>query len=450
MVFLGILLSSFITALGYGTFYYHHPVPLASLIGFALFFYLLKDFTWKKRLPYFLLWSFSLTLQCIYWIPHVLQVYGGVPKTLSFLALLIFAPFSMLYFYPWIFLKKIQRPIFLAFIFTLLEQFIPTFFPTYINLNIYSFLHYFPAVSQGFYLTLSFVLYYFVFSLAYKRDRENSITNGLLVFFVLNFWFLPPKPSQTTPITLVQHNNEVNVLWSLSKNIPEHQKIIFWPESVFNFYPNFKADFLKPHQHLIFGTSEKTYNSVFHYHQNEIKNKYYKMFLMPFGEKIPFFLLPLKSFFLQYFTPREAGTSWTIFNIDGLKFLTPICYEVLKPLSLGWIMEKESLDFLVAPTDDSWYGKSAELQQHKYLAHLTGIFLGLPIVRPTSTGITQVLYPTGKMSSFVGYEEKNNLHHDLETTPVKYPLRKNFFYLLLAFLILWGSEYLSFFKKKKT
>lgn len=448
-----LLFSGFFYSLGFGSYFYHKPIPIVSFIGALLFFLSIKDIlSIKQRFLYFFSWSFLLSLLSIYWIPYTLRVFGHVSEPLSYVGFIIFSVSLMTHYLPIIFLQKLQNPLLLSIIFSLSEQIFSGMFPSYLNTSLYSVFYYFPLIGQGYFLLLSLLLYYFMFSLVYKKERELS-SNALGIFLIANIFFLYPKEEKITSIALVQPNKEN--IEKISETIPESTQIIFWPEgSIPKVYGTFNPNtvtnfsFLKDHQDLITGYLQGTKNSILHYKNNQIINTYDKTYLMPFGEKIPTGFEFLSSYLKGFFEPLTPGDGFKIFEAHSLKFITPICYEILKNISLGVYLHNNPVDFLVAPTDDSWYGNSSELEQHKYLAHLTGIFLGLPIVRTTSTGISQVMYPSGEVSNSIPYETKGVLQHDLKTFSTKNMLLKNILIYVLSLIPLFGFQYLNRFKKK--
>jgi apolipoprotein N-acyltransferase len=448
-----LLFSSVFYSLGFGSYFYHKPLPIVSFLGALLFFLSLKDIVIiKQRMLYFFSWSLLLSISSIYWIPYTLRIFGHVPESLSYLGLILFSLSLMSHYIPIIFLQKLQNPLILSIIFSLSEQIFSGMFPSYLNTSLYSIFFYFPLIGQGYYLLLSLLLYYFLFSLVYKKDRELA-SNALGIFLIANIFFLFPKEEKTTSIALVQPNKEN--IEKLSENVLSSTQIIFWPEgSIPKVYKKFDSKqftnfpFLKDNQDLITGYLNGTKNSIVHYRNNQIINTYDKTYLMPFGEKIPTGFNFLSSYLKGFFEPLTPGDGFKIFEAHGVKFITPICYEILKNISLGMYLHNNSIDFLVAPTDDSWYGKSSELEQHKYLAHLTGIFLGLPIVRTTSTGISQVMYPSGEVSESLDYETKGVLHHNLKTFSMNNMLFKNIMIYILSLIPLFGFQYLNRFKKK--
>ena len=60
-------------------------------------------------------------------------------------------------------------------------------------------------------------------------------------------------------------------------------------------------------------------------------------------------------------------------------------------------------------TNDSWYGKTMEPEQHLFLAKWRALEFNLPIVRSTNTGISSIIYADGSESRRLGVYETGNL-----------------------------------------
>jgi apolipoprotein N-acyltransferase len=136
--------------------------------------------------------------------------------------------------------------------------------------------------------------------------------------------------------------------------------------------------------------------------QGSLNQVYHKHKLIPFGETMPFGplnrtlseILPQVSFFAR-------GKDTPLFKLDNqLHFVTPICYEALDSRFMAKLIKgaKEPVHFLVNLTNDSWYGKTAEPEQHLFLAKWRALEFQLPIIRSTNTGISTVIFPNGQTS----------------------------------------------------
>lgn len=150
---------------------------------------------------------------------------------------------------------------------------------------------------------------------------------------------------------------------------------------------------------------------VFHFDQNgktqyynsaalidaagNIRQKYHKTHLVPFGEYIPwkklfFFLEPMVA--IGNF---EAGPSLTPIPFNGTSLGVMICGEDIFP-ELARELVNKGANLLVNMSNDAWYGFSSEASQHLALATYRSIETRKSTIRATNTGISSVILPTGK------------------------------------------------------
>ncbi len=171
-------------------------------------------------------------------------------------------------------------------------------------------------------------------------------------------------------------------------------------------------------QGVAFDRFETEYNAAFHFGTAaELKGVYRKHILIPFGETLPFGpfnrpisrVLPALSFFAR-------GTDFPLMRTKhGTGFVVPICYEILQGGFMARMLNAAGgADFIVNLTNDSWYGHTAEPEQHLFLAKWRALEFRRPIVRSTNTGITTVIYPDGREGRRLGVGEKDVLDFRLE------------------------------------
>jgi apolipoprotein N-acyltransferase len=150
------------------------------------------------------------------------------------------------------------------------------------------------------------------------------------------------------------------------------------------------------------------YNIVALFHERAgFTGRYQKHIRVPFGEYIPgeewwpqaYQLLPSVNRF-------GRGTDWKSLphpDPNGPVFVPLVCYEILfegfvqKFVDLAEKQYPGRTLILVNPTNDSWYGPTSEPFQHALLAKWAAVRTGLPMVRPTNTGISLILAPWGEV-----------------------------------------------------
>jgi apolipoprotein N-acyltransferase len=187
---------------------------------------------------------------------------------------------------------------------------------------------------------------------------------------------------------------------------------ILWPESATPFF--FHEDAAAAEQvrtlvretgtPLLFGTDEiergtpdRYYNSAFVLDPGGATAAIYrKVFLVPFGEYVPFgdllaFVGPLVEA-VSAFTP---GTRVTMMPVDGHMVSTAICYEVVYPHLIAEGVRAGS-EMITTITNDAWYGESSAPFQHFELAKMRAIEQGRYLVRAANTGISGIVDPYGR------------------------------------------------------
>ncbi len=145
--------------------------------------------------------------------------------------------------------------------------------------------------------------------------------------------------------------------------------------------------------------NRKDYNSVLLFYDGDIQGEYLKQQLVPFTEHFPYEKqLPwLYNLLLANdYNWWEKGEEATVFNLDGINFSTPICYED----AFGRIparFVKNGAEVIVNMTNDNWSKKEAAEWQHAIIATYRSIETRKATVRGTNSGITCLITPTGKV-----------------------------------------------------
>ncbi|MFM8454740.1 MAG: apolipoprotein N-acyltransferase [Gammaproteobacteria bacterium] len=205
--------------------------------------------------------------------------------------------------------------------------------------------------------------------------------------------------------------------------------LVIWPESATTipypdskvFMDNLDASYKAKPSSLILGApleqKNRYYNSLFVLGQSQ--GLYSKRQLVPFGDFVPFedwfrglfgaFDLPLSSF--QAGPAAQATvkiqTQNFSFNIAPL-----ICYEIIFPDLVRQSVQEHKADVIVNISEDGWFGTSIGPKQHFEMARIRSLENGIPVLRATSTGISAVIYPNGRMKTIPAQTTKV-LHTDL-------------------------------------
>ena len=134
--------------------------------------------------------------------------------------------------------------------------------------------------------------------------------------------------------------------------------------------------------------------------EGKVLGQYLKIYLIPFGEYVPYeeiiqwpeFIVP------KGMNSNEAGTEPILFEVDGTKFGTLICSEILYP-ELGRRMVKKGAGFLVNISNEAWFGKSAYSYQSLSISVFRAVENRVNLVRSTNTGISGFIDPYGRITA---------------------------------------------------
>ena len=137
--------------------------------------------------------------------------------------------------------------------------------------------------------------------------------------------------------------------------------------------------------------------------EGRILASYDKAHLVPFGEYVPMrSILPINKI-----TPGtvdfSAGTGPRTLHVPGLPAFSPlICYEAIFPGAA--IDPADRPQWLLALTNDGWYGVSSGPFQHFSIARARAVEEGLPLVRAANNGVSGVVDPYGRVVRRLGLD----------------------------------------------
>jgi apolipoprotein N-acyltransferase len=197
--------------------------------------------------------------------------------------------------------------------------------------------------------------------------------------------------------------------------VAQGAEFVLWPESATPFFYEEDpagADAIKSLVResgtpLLFGSDQieygpggapQYYNSAFMLDQaGSTSAVYRKVYLVPFGEYVPFkkllfFVGPL----VEAVSDFAPGTSLTMLPVHGHMISTAICYEVVYP-DLQRKAVRLGSELLTTITNDAWYGTSSAPFQHFELAIMRAIEQGRYLARAANTGISGLVDPYGRV-----------------------------------------------------
>jgi apolipoprotein N-acyltransferase len=268
-----------------------------------------------------------------------------------------------------------------------------------------------------------------------RRHRLMSVTAALALLVTVSAWGALrlsdsrlAREGAPIRVALVQGNVPQDEKWDPSRAASifdrylrltrvaaqEGGQFIIWPESATPFFfdeDNTSASRVRQlvseiRVPLLFGTDEvepgsppKYYNSAFILDESGATAAVYrKMFLVPFGEYVPFgTLLSFVGPLVEAVSAFSPGQQVTMLPVDGHMVSTAICYEVVYPhLIRDGVLRGAEL--LTTITNDAWYGATSAPWQHFDLARMRAIEQGRYLARAANTGISGIVDPYGRVT----------------------------------------------------
>ncbi len=232
-----------------------------------------------------------------------------------------------------------------------------------------------------------------------------------------------PTGGPAVRVGLLQGNIDQSLKWErgyqtatldiyerLARRVAEEKPaLIVWPETALPFFLRREPELGPRVRRFIAGVGVPmlvgspdlgedglVYNAAFFVSgDGEIRGRYEKRHLVPFGEYVPFQAI---FFFLDRLVVGIGdfgrGRAATVFSLNGMRFGAMICYEVIFPGEVRDFV-KGGAAFLVNITNDAWFGRSGAPYQHLAMGAMRAVENGTYLVRAANTGVTAVIAPTG-------------------------------------------------------
>lgn len=238
---------------------------------------------------------------------------------------------------------------------------------------------------------------------------------------------LPHTPA--IPVVVVQGNNDMGAEWrdemygaglesylrlsydAAPKDVPS---LIVWPESAVTFFlgdePLYRREIGRmleaanatlvlggPHRDADEAGAVRYFNSAFVVDRTgAITDRYDKGHLMPFAEYFPLRtveLLRRRFERVRYFTP---GVQDHVLETEFGRIAGVICFEGMFPEIVRGQMRRGA-ELLLNLSNDAWLGGGAGPEQHLWMAPLRAVESRSWVVRATTTGVTAVIDPYGRI-----------------------------------------------------
>jgi apolipoprotein N-acyltransferase len=152
----------------------------------------------------------------------------------------------------------------------------------------------------------------------------------------------------------------------------------------------------------------RTYNAIYLFspYSGETQ-RYGKMKLVPFGERVPFVdTFPFLGDLIKWgvgITGWNVGKDTLVFQLpvnktlekDTLKLNGLVCYESIYPDFVAGFIHKGA-QLIIVVTNDSWYGNSSGPYQHKEMSVLRAVENRRTVLRAANGGISCIIDPLGR------------------------------------------------------
>ncbi len=145
-------------------------------------------------------------------------------------------------------------------------------------------------------------------------------------------------------------------------------------------------------------------NSAMLFNSKALVGRYDKIHRVPYGEYVPFRKYLPQSLIDAVDMGRdlEPGNNYAPINIKpGVRASIAICYEGV----FGYLIRQFALrdsNLLIVLSNDAWYPKSSEPEQHLANAVIRSIESGLFMIRCGNNGGSGVVTPDGKFTQYIG------------------------------------------------
>ena len=288
----------------------------------------------------------------------------------------------------------------------------------------------------------TFLVYLFLTQKDWQRTSvQAKLAAGALATFAVIFglvWFYGSYRiraiqerivnSPSPKITVVQGNIDQAQKWDpayqlsstlkyidLSRKAVGHgADLVVWPETATPFYfmHNIRLSELvlegiqEAGVDVLFGSPSLDFkeNRVEYYNsaylvtpEGDVRGKYDKAHLVPFGEYIPFKKwLPFLGKMVENVGDFRPGKKGHTLHWENYRIGIQICYEIIFP-NLSRHMAQNDAALLINITNDAWYGRTSAPYQHFSMAVLRAAENKRSIIRAANTGISGFIDPIGRI-----------------------------------------------------
>lgn len=191
-------------------------------------------------------------------------------------------------------------------------------------------------------------------------------------------------------------------------------------------------------------------NSAFLLTGQGITAKYDKIHLVPFGEYVPLgWLIGFVRSWAEFISDFGAGEKPTLMAVEGARFGTVICYEIIFP-ELFRDGVGVGATFMANITNDAWFGETSGPWQHLGTLPLRAVETRVAIGRAANTGISAFVDPSGRIRKWLPLGERGVLTDrvPLRERETLYTRWGNWFVYLSLALVAGAAGY-TFFRRSR-
>lgn len=414
----------------------------------------------------------------IYWITYVVVNYGYLPIYVGIVLMLLLASYLSLYtalFTAGIIFFRRRIPLWFAapVLWVSLEyckSYLLTGFPwenlgysQYLNPYLLQFADVAGVFGLSFLIVLANAVLFEVIS---QKSRKEFILAAAVILIIAGVLFYGVNRSRqidailknapATEVSIVQGNIDQAIKWNDSfqketidiyqhlslQNMPVEGGLTVWPETALpfdyqdagRFQEKIRDVSLKTKSWFIFGSTSYEYSQdkINYYNsayllspQGEVKGKYNKVHLVPYGEFVPLrTVFPFINKLTAGMGDFTAGTGYYPLTIDDKKIGVLICYEGILPAAAGEY-KKQGAQLLVNITNDAWFGATSAPFQHFSMAVFRAVETRLYLVRAANTGVSSIVNPKGEIIAGTNIFERTAIkgkiqYSNIQTIYAKY------------------------------
>jgi apolipoprotein N-acyltransferase len=271
---------------------------------------------------------------------------------------------------------------------------------------------------------------------------------GLLGFMLPHYLNVPQAPHearQSISVSIIQGNVKMQDKWDEQlfwsqyfqylakiKQLLAPQRLIILPEAAITAPSSYMHDELKyinqlakkQQSAIVLGIPQSA-GDEYNYHNSilalgEAKGSYFKQQLVPFGEYIPQFWIPIIRF-LQFpivnTIPGDAHQP--LITVFGHPIASLICYELAYPERLRPQLPKGQM--VISLSDDGWFGHSLALYQHLQMAQTLSRMAHREQIFSNNNGLSSLINTQGQivkqLPSWKAVEARVDIHTSQLMTP---------------------------------